>query len=41
MVENIKSIDLSCASNKEEGGFGVDNYKFDGVDLVCDLNQYP
>lgn len=41
MSEEIKSIDLGCGPDKVKGCFGVDNYKFDDVDLVCDLNQYP
>ncbi len=41
MSENKKSIDLGCGPDKVEGCFGVDNYQFDGVDLICDLNQYP
>ena len=41
MMENIKSVDLGCGPNKVEGCFGVDNYQFEGVDLICDLNQYP
>lgn len=41
MPENIKSIDLGCGPDKVDGCFGVDNYQFEGVDLVCDLNQYP
>jgi len=34
-----KKIDLGCGPRKVEGSFGVDSYQYDGVDLVCDLNQ--
>lgn len=36
MVETLK-IDLGCGKNKQPGFVGVDELKFDGVDLVHDL----
>lgn len=33
--------DLACGQNKQEGFIGVDYVKADGVDIVCDLEQFP
>jgi len=36
-----KVIDLGCGPNKIKGAFGVDNFNYPGVDVVCDLNNSP
>lgn len=30
-------LDIGCGPNKKEGFTGVDQYKFDGVDIVGDV----
>lgn len=39
--ENEKKIvlDLGCGSRKREGAVGVDKYKHEGVDMVCDVEK--
>ena len=32
-------LDIGCGPNKKEGFTGVDQYKFPGVDVVCDLKK--
>lgn len=36
-------LDLGCGKNKKPGFIGVDNIKFEGVDVVCNLgiNRWP
>jgi len=31
--------DLGCGPNKVSGAFGIDHFKYPGVDLVADLNE--
>lgn len=33
----LLKIDLGCGKNKQAGFIGVDQYKMDGVDVVCNL----
>lgn len=33
------SIDLGCGSRKKDGTIGVDIYRAEGVDIVCNLNK--
>ena len=37
-IEPIR-LDIGCGKNKREGFIGVDQYKMDGVDIVCDLTK--
>jgi len=39
-IEGVK-IDLGCGPKKKEGFIGIDQYKFDGVDIVCQLGREP
>lgn len=32
-------IDLGCGRRKQQGWYGIDCQKLDGVDLVCDCNR--
>lgn len=34
-------IDIGCGKNKKEGFKGLDRRKFDGVDIVHDVTDYP
>jgi SAM-dependent methyltransferase len=34
-------LDLACGQCKKEGFLGVDKEMLSGVDIVCDLDQYP
>lgn len=38
---SAKKISLACGSRKPEGFFGVDLSDHEGVDLKCDLFQFP
>ena len=40
-TETPTRIDLACGQSKREGFFGVDIADVDGVDLVCDLTNFP
>ncbi len=37
----MKTLDLGCGPAKTPGAFGVDRQRFDGVDLVHDLDVHP
>lgn len=32
-------LDIGCGKNKREGFIGIDQFKMDGVDAVCDLRE--
>jgi predicted SAM-dependent methyltransferase len=34
-------LDLACGPHKASGFYGVDKHLVDGVDLVCNLTEYP
>lgn len=34
-------LNLGCGFNREEGFVGVDIIKHKGVDVICDLNNFP
>lgn len=34
-------IDIGCGQDKQKGFFGIDKAKYDGVDLVWDLEHFP
>ena len=34
----VTKLDIGCGKNKKEGFHGVDQYKMDGVDTVCNLS---
>lgn len=38
VIQPLK-LDIGCGPNKKEGFTGVDQYKFPGVDVVCDLKK--
>lgn len=40
-TESPLRLDLGCGKNKVNGFTGVDNIKFDGVDVVWDLRKTP
>lgn len=39
--EVILKLDLACGDRKEPGFIGVDHSPLPGVDVVCDLENYP
>lgn len=40
-IKDFLRIDLACGQQKKEGFIGVDKVAKDGVDIVCDLEEYP
>lgn len=40
-MENYRKINLGCGKKIKEGYLNIDFIKAEGVDMVCDLNQYP
>jgi hypothetical protein len=38
LIESPLRLDLGCGKSKKEGFLGVDRRKFEGVDVVADLN---
>ncbi len=34
-------LDIGCGAKKQEGYIGVDFIKHEGVDIVCDLEEFP
>ncbi len=38
---NIMKLDIGCGKNKHEGYIGVDKEKFDCVDILHNLNNFP
>jgi predicted SAM-dependent methyltransferase len=36
-----KCLDVGCGHRKHEGCLGIDQFAYEGVDIVCDLNVLP